>query len=482
MRTIRRRDFVRSMGIGAGVLALSGCHAGARSSAKHPPNILFIMADDHAAHALSCYGSTINRTPNLDRIAQEGVRLDNCFCTNSICAPSRAAILTGKYSHKNGLYNNAQTFDGSQPTFPKLLQHAGYQTAIVGKWHLKSDPTGFHYWNILPGQGEYHNPELIEMGRKKRHTGYVTDLITDFSIRFLEDRDTTRPFCLLTHHKAPHRNWQPDLKHAALFEEKDIPLPATYDDDYNTRGTAAHEAEMRILDHLDAKDVKSEFPQGMSDTELKYWKYQRYIKDYLRTVASIDENTGRLLDYLDRAGLTENTLVIYTSDQGFFLGDHGWFDKRFMYEESLRMPFIARFPQEIRPGSSSDAMVLNVDFAPTLLSFAGRPAPDDMQGRSARTVLAGRTPRNWRTTMYYHYYEYPSVHMVRRHYGVRTNRHKLIHFYGDVDEWELYDIEKDPHELHNVYSDPAYAAIRNNLENELRRLRAELEVPEQDQV
>lgn len=480
-RTYSRREMLKALGA-AGATAAAGAVCG-RTHAAHAaapakrPNILFIMTDDHAAHAMSCYGSRINKTPNLDRIAADGVRLDNCFCTNSLCAPSRAAILTGKYSHMNGLMTNADTFDPAQETFPKVLQRNGYQTAMVGKWHLKSDPTGFDYWNILPGQGDYHDPVLIEMGEKKKHEGYVTDLITDFSINFLEGRDASKPFCLMCQHKAPHRRWFPDAKHADMYEDIVIPTPDTFDDDYSTRGTAAHEAEMRIDQHLDALDLKQDPPEGLSPKELKHWKYQRYIKDYLRTVASVDDNVGRLLDYLDGQGLAENTLVVYTSDQGFFLGDHNWFDKRFMYEESLRMPFLARYPEVIPAGSTSAAMVLNVDFGPTFLDYAGAPIPEAMQGHSARAVLQGDTPRGWREAMYYQYFEYPGAHAVRKHYGVRTDRYKLIHYYDELDEWELLDLAKDPDELRNVYGQAEYAPVAAELKTTLARLQDELQVP-----
>jgi arylsulfatase A-like enzyme len=431
------------------------------------------MTDDHAAHAISCYGSKINQTPNLDRLATEGMRFNNCFCTNSICAPSRAVILTGKYSHLNGVIDNAVTFNGSQQTFPKLLQRAGYETAIIGKWHLKSDPTGFDYWNILPGQGVYYNPAMIEMGQRKKYTGYVTDIITDLCLKWLKERSGDKPFCLMYHHKAPHREWEPDEKHARMYEDVEIPVPETFDDDYKTRCAAAQQQEMTIERHLNRQDLKMDPPEGLAGQELKKWKYQRYIKDYLRCVASVDDNIGRLLDYLDACGLTENTIVVYASDQGFYLGDHGWFDKRFMYEHSLRMPLLVRYPKQIKPGSINNAIVLNLDFAPTFLDFAGVTPPNDMQGRSLRPLLKGSAPQNWRTSMYYHYYEYPAVHMVKRHYGVRTRRYKLIHFYYDIDAWELYDLEKDPNELNNVYDDPAYTDVVKQLKAELERLRKE---------
>jgi arylsulfatase A-like enzyme len=466
---MKRRDFLKTVGLGAASFALpQGLCADEMSKSK--PNLVFIMTDDHASHALSCYGSRINRTPNLDRIAGEGMRFDNCFCTNSICAPSRAVILTGKYSHLNGVIDNAVTFDGSRLTFPKLLRKAGYETAVVGKWHLKSDPTGFDYWNVLPGQGAYHNPALIEMGERKRHSGYVTDIITDQCLTWLKARQGGKPFCLMCHHKAPHRNWQPAERHAKLYEDVDIPLPETFNDDYKTR-IAAAEAEMTVERYLTRSDLKMDPPEGLAGQSLKQWKYQRYIKDYLRCVAAVDENVGRLLDYLDAAGLAGNTVVVYTSDQGFHLGDHGWFDKRFMYEESLRMPLLVRYPKGIAAGSVSRDIVLNLDFAPTFLDFAGVPEPTEMHGESLRPLLRGKRPEDWRTSMYYHYYEYPAVHMVKRHYGVRTQRHKLIHFYHDIDAWELFDLQTDPHELNNLYGKPEYADATEKLKAELKRLR-----------
>jgi arylsulfatase A-like enzyme len=452
--------------------------AGAAAAAEpKPPNIVYIMADDHAAHALGCYGSKINQTPNLDRIASEGMRFTNCFVTNSICTPSRAAILTGKYSHINGVpvFNR---FDGSQPTLAKYLQRAGYHTGLIGKWHLFSDPTGFDYWNILPGQGDYHNPVLIEMGRRKKHDGYVTDLITDSAIAFLQQRPKDRPFFLMCHHKAPHRPWQPDAKHAHLYDGVDIPTPATFDDDYSTRSAAAAEATMRIDRDLTPADLKENPPEGLEGAALKKWKYERYIKDYLRCVASVDDNVGRLLDYLEQNKLVENTIVIYTSDQGFFLGDHNWFDKRFMYEESLRMPFLIRWPGHIKAGSVNEQMILNVDFAPMLLDAAGLPVPRDMQGRSFLPLLRGETPQDWRTSMYYRYYHYPQDHRVQPHYGVRTRRYKLIYF-NKIKQWELYDLERDRAELKNVYSEPGYANVVKAVKAELYRLKAELKDKDQ---
>src|SRR6185503_7649461 len=341
-------------------------------TAAERPNLLFILSDDHAAHALSCYGSKINQTPHLDRIAAAGMRFANCFVVNSICTPSRAAILTGKYSHKNGVtvFNR---FEGSQPHLAKYLQAAGYQTALVGKWHLFSDPTGFDYWNVLPGQGLYHDPVMIENGRTNKLKGYASDLIADLSLDWLRTRDATKPFCLMMQPKAPHREWSPPAKWTNLFAGKVLPLPETFNDDYSTRSPAAAEATMRMRD-LKKTDLKAPVPAGLTQQQEKEWRYQRYIQDYLRVVASMDENVGRVLDYVESSGLRSNTVVIYTSDQGFFLGDHGWFDKRFMYEESLRMPLLISWPGHIRAGSSNEAMVLNVDFAPTLLELAGLPA------------------------------------------------------------------------------------------------------------
>jgi arylsulfatase A-like enzyme len=442
--------------------------------AAERPNILVIMTDDHAAHAISAYGSRINKTPQIDRLAKEGMLLKNCFVVNSICTPSRAAILTGKYSHKNGVpvFNR---FDGSQWTVHKELAKAGYQTAIIGKWHLMSEPVGFDYWNILPGQGLYHDPDMIEMGKRAKVKGYATDIITDVTIDFLKKRDSAKPFLLFSHHKAPHREWSPDAKHAKMYEDVEIPEPVTFNDDYATRSAAASEATMRIDQHLTPGDLKHRKPpEGLDARGLKKWKYQQYIKDYLRCVASVDDNVGRLLDYLEESGLAKNTIVIYTSDQGFFLGDHNWYDKRFMYEECLRMPFIVRYPGRIKAGSVSEAMALNVDFAPTFLDFAGIKAPPEVQGRSFKPILEGSTPADWRTSMYYRYYHYPGHHQVQPHYGVRTERYKLIYF-NRSDQWELFDLFQDPHELRNAYTDPAYARTVRELKAELKRLRTELD-------
>jgi arylsulfatase A-like enzyme len=470
------------------------------AASDHRPNILFIFADDHAAHAMSCYGSRINKTPNLDRIATGGMLFHNCFCTNSVCGPSRAVVLTGKYSHLNGFYRNGDRFDGSQPTFPKMLQKAGYQTAIIGKWHLASDPTGFDVWKILIGLGTYYNPILIENGKRVKHTGYATDLLADETINYLKARDPQKPFLLMYHQKAPHREFDPNLKDLHLYDDVAIPEPENLFDDYSGRGTAAHVQQMEVVRDLNPRDLKLVPPKELNVEQLKkwnaayepkneafrkahltgaklaHWKYQRFIKDYLRCVASVDENVGRVLDYLDQSGLAKSTVVIYSSDQGFFLGDHGWFDKRFMYEESYRMPLLVRWPGVVQAGSRSDALVSNLDFAETFLDMAGLPMPAGMQGHSLLPILAGHKPSDWRTSLYYHYYEYPAVHMVHKHEGIRNERYKLIHFY-DLGQWELYDLQKDPHEMHSLFDDPEYAATERGLQTELVRLRGLYRLP-----
>jgi arylsulfatase A-like enzyme len=467
------------------------------AASKQRPNILFIFTDDHASHAMSCYGSKVNDTPNLDRIAREGMRFDNCFCTNSICGPSRAVILTGKHSHLNGFKQNGNKFDGSQQTFPKLLRKQGYQTAIVGKWHLASDPTGFDYSEILIGQGPYYNPPMIRNGERVKHEGYTTDIITDLALDYLKNqRDPNKPFMLMFQHKAPHRNWQPGPKHLHMYDDVTIPEPENLFDNYEGRGTAARQQDMTIAKTMTDFDLKLTPPKNLTPEQLKVWnaayepkneafrkanlkgkdlvrwKYQRYMKDYLRCVASVDDNVGRMLDYLEKSGLAENTVVMYSSDQGFYLGDHGWFDKRFMYEESYRMPLLARWPGVIKPGSVNTDLVPNLDFAETFLNIAGAPIPSDMQGVSLVPLFKGEETA-WRKSLYYHYYEFyndrRSAHMVRRHNGVRTKRYKLIHFYN-LGEWELYDLEKDPQEMHSVYDDPAYAPIVKELKAELKSL------------
>ena len=467
------------------------------------PNIVFIMSDDHAAHAMSCYGSRINKTPNLDRIADGGMRFDNCFCTNSICTPSRAAILAGTHNHVNQVTTLATHMDNRITTFPKLLQKAGYQTGVFGKWHLGQGPdhcpTGFDDWAVLPGQGLYHNPELIfkgpSGGDRRTVMGYVTDIITDMSLDFLKKRDKERPFCLLYHHKAPHREWEPDEKHQHLYLNEDIPEPETLYDDYSNRAKAAEAAAMRVGVHMRRTDLKCQINPTLDEHALRKWAYQRYIKDYLRVIASVDDNVGRVLDYLETEGLDENTIVIYTSDQGFFLGDHGWYDKRFMYEESLRMPFIIKYPKEIKAGSVNDDIITNVDFANTFLEYADVEAPETFQGTSFRPLLNGDTPADWQQAMYYRYWMNKAHHNVAAHYGIRTKRYKLIYYYYDgmghagtdhqffageqsappnldelEPEWELFDLEKDPMELNNVWSNPEYADVVKELTGELHRL------------
>jgi arylsulfatase A-like enzyme len=460
--------------------------------ADRRPNILFVMADDHAAHAIGAYGSRINRTPGMDRIAAEGIRLDACFCTNSLCSPSRAAILTGTYNHVNGVTSNSPDFDARQPTFVAALQAAGYQTWLSGKWHLGHgglhDPRGFDRWSILEDHGRYHDPEFLGPGdRRVVRPGYTTDVITDIALEWLRDRDRERPFCLLVQHKAPHRSWEFAERHATLYRDEAVPEPPTLRDDYAGRGPAAREATMRIADDLTEEDLKAFLPPDLAGDAALRWKYQRYIKDYLRCVAALDENVARLLDYLDADGSADDTIVVYTSDQGFFLGDHGWYDKRWMYEESLRMPMLVRYPREIRPGSTSDDIVLNVDFGPTFLDYAGLPIPSRMQGRSFRPILRGERPPDWRTSMYYRYWVHWDVaHHVWAHYGVRTRRHKLVYYYAEpcdqagaheaprTPAWELFDLELDPQELRSVYDEPAYADVVRDLKAELRRLQEEL--------
>jgi|tagenome__1003787_1003787.scaffolds.fasta_scaffold20965013_1 arylsulfatase A-like enzyme len=481
-------------------------------SGAERPNILFIISDDHGYQAVSAYGSGLNKTPNIDRIAAEGARFDRCYVTNSLCGPSRACILTGKYSHKNGFYDNLRgRFDGSQVTFPKLLRSAGYQTAIVGKWHLVSDPTGFDYWDILPGQGQYYRPDFISAKGRRSVPGYVTEVITDLAIDWLKNkRDAKRPFLMMVQHKAPHRPWDPAPEKLTDREAEKIAEPATLFDDYATRGTAAHRADMRIAQMNPQSDVKlweesskvrKAFLGRMNDEQQAAWKehvdprlakfreanpegddrtrwfFQLYMKDYLRCIESVDDSVGKLLKYLDDTGLAKNTIVVYTSDQGFYLGEHGWFDKRFMYEESLRTPLVVRWPGVVKPGSVDGQIVSNIDFAPTFLQAAGASVPKEIQGRSMMPVLRGEPAGNGRKSFYYHFYEdKDGDHHVAKHEGVTNGRAKLIHFYT-LSEWELYDLVKDPHELNNVYGKSDYAPMQAELKTELIRLRKELDLP-----
>jgi arylsulfatase A-like enzyme len=472
------------------------------------PNVVFIFSDDHAYQAISAYQDPrrLLDTPNIDRLAREGMRFDRCLVPNSICGPSRATVLTGKYSHANGFYDNTNSrFDGTQTTLPKLLQAAGYQTAIVGKWHLVSEPTGFDYWEILPGQGVYYNPPMIRNGKPVKHQGYVSDLITDLALAWLRQRDRSKPFLLMCHHKAPHRSWEPNLKYLGHDNDRQYPIPETLFDDYAGRGKAERQQDMTIAKTMTPQDLKLVPPKQLTDEQLRAWnayyeprneafrkanlqgrdlvrwKYNRYLHDYLGCIKSVDESVGRLLAYLDEAGLTENTLVIYSSDQGFYLGEHGWFDKRWIFEESLRTPLVVRWPKVTKPGSVNRDLVSNLDFAETMLEAAGVPVPSEMQGRSLVPLLKGQTPADWRKSFYYHYYEYPGPHDVARHYGVVTARYKLVRFYEpQLDYWELFDLEKDPRELTSVYGRPDYAAVQRELHAELARLRQELKVPDPD--
>jgi len=491
-----------------------------QKEAPKAPNILFIMTDDHSRHAISAYGCKLIETPNIDLIADNGVKFNSCAVTNAICGPSRAVTLTSKYSHINGFKDNRSTFDGDQQTFPKLLQKQGYETYMIGKWHLHSKPQGFNYWNILIGQGDYYSPRMIENGDTSVSDGYVTDLITDIALNQLKNRDSNKPFCMMLHQKAPHRNWMPNVKDLDLYKNDTIAMPDNFHDDYEGRGSAAREQDLEVKDMYMSFDMKLDPSSNITETgtggsstwnaienwksaygrlneeqkkawdehyqplskkfydsnlngkELDEWKYQRYMKDYLRCINSVDENVGRMIDYLKKTGEWENTLVIYTSDQGFFLGEHGWYDKRFMYEESLITPFLLKAPGENKAKTNSD-LVMNLDFAPTILDYAGVEIPTDMQGLSLRKSIENGYALE-REGQYYHYYEYPhGWHLVKKHYGVRTDSFKLIHFYDDVDEWELYDLEKDPQEMNNVYGEPEYLEKQKSLHVLLDNLREE---------
>ena len=497
-----------------------------------PPNIIFIMSDDHAYQAISAYDDRLIKTPNIDRLAEEGMLFSNACVTNSICAPSRAVILTGKHSHLNGKIDNRMPFDTTQTTFPQLFQQGGYETAMFGKLHFGNNPKGVDDFMILPGQGNYLNPDFITPRGDTTIQGYTTDIITDVTLDWLREngQDGDEPFMMMYLHKAPHRPWWPTPERFAEYYEKTFPEPPTLFDDYSGRGTAARTAEMNLLEHMqyghdskvypevsaamgeDLQPNMDEFANGfygpynratpeqkaaykptldkiaadfkanwstMTDEEKMRWKYQRYMQDYLACISLVDDNVGRLLDYLDESGLAENTIVVYTSDQGFYLGEHGWFDKRFIYDESFKTPLLVRWPGVVEPGSSSSEMVQNLDFAQTLLDAAGLPQPDDMQGESLMPLLTGDTSSWTRNGVYYHYYEYPAVHMVKRHYGIVTEDYKLVHFYDDVDEWELYDRKADPRELQSVYDDPEYAEVVERLKTELQDMRAYYEDSEE---
>ena len=493
----------------AGLSLLSACQ---QKEEVKKPNIVFIMSDDHAYQAISAYGQALNHTPNIDRIANEGVIFSHGYVTNSICAPSRAVMLTGKHSFVNGKVDNLVSFNWDQDNFAKQLQGAGYQTAMIGKIHINGLPQGFDYSNVLPGQGQYYNPDFIENGVKKQYHGYCTKITTKLAMDWLEKkRDKDKPFLLLYHQKAPHRTWMPEKKYLDLFKDTTFLPPANFFDNFDKRPVAAQH-EMGIFEHMDlAYDLKildeegeiqtkyrksaqrmynrmdsdqraawdahykpiiKEFKEkGLKGKELALWKYDRYMKDYLSTIQSVDDGVGELLDYLDKEGLAENTIVVYTSDQGFYLGEHGWFDKRFMYEESFRTPILMKYPKEIKAGTVVDQLIQNLDFAPTFMDYAGVDIPNDVQGESFRNIVNGKT-NEWRDAIYYTYYEYPGEHNVQRHNGVRTDRYKLIHFYYDSDTWELYDLKKDPTEMNNVYDDPAYKEIRKNMHEKFEEVRA----------
>lgn len=499
----------------ATMAAFTSC--GSKDKAQGPYNIVYIMTDDHTAQMMSCYDKRYVSTPNLDRMARDGVRFTNSFVANSLSGPSRACMLTGKHSSENRFFDNSTcVFDAEQQTFPKLLQKAGYQTAVVGKWHLGTLPTGFDYWEVIPEQGDYYNPSFITMQRDTIvERGYLTNIITDKSLEWIEARDKQRPFCILIHHKAVHRNWLPELKYLNEYEDTTFPMPDTFYDDYQGRVAAANQ-EMHILEDMDIiydtkmlkDDVETHYkgaylsfigrltpeeraqydaayapiikefyekqPQGK---ELAEWKYQRYMRDYAKVVKSLDDNVGRVLDYLKEQGLDKNTLVVYTSDQGFYMGEHGWFDKRFMYEESMRTPLVMTLPEEFDRKGDIVEMVQNIDYAPTFLELAGVDVPDDMHGESLVPLFRGEQPKDWRRSLYYHFYEYPAEHMVKRHYGVRTERYKLIHFYNDINEWELYDLQQDPQELNNLYGKEGYDDVTKELRAELLRLQEEYKDP-----
>ncbi|HEX2167995.1 MAG TPA: sulfatase [Longimicrobiales bacterium] len=515
-------------------LAFSGSALGAQQR----PNILFIFADDHAAHAVSAYrehlsyGARLPDTPNLDRIATDGMLFVNAFVTNSICGPSRATVLTGQYGHLNGVMTNSEPLHPTHTTFPALLRDGGYETAIIGKWHLRTAPTGFDYYEIMAGQGPYYNPVMHSNTRTDsvRYTGYTQNVITDRALEWLGARDSTRsarmpdpgaastdvdtdadsdadakPFALMLHYNATHRYWDPGPDQLELYRDTVFAEPATFRDEGARRASGFQLQEMEIALDLFARDLKLEEPNNLTPDQLdqwraaydddnaafiaadpggdalKMWNYQRFIRDYMRVVAGLDAAVGRVLDYLDESGLAENTVVVYTSDQGFFLGDHGWFDKRWMYEESLRTPLLVRWPRVVEPGSVNRDLVMNLDFAQTLLDVGGVDAPESMQGRSIVPLLRGSTPADWRDAIYYQYFAYPDWHMVQRQYGVRTHRYKLIHYY-EIDEWELFDLSRDPNELNSVYNEPAYAATIASLKERLGELRAEFNVPATDPV
>jgi arylsulfatase A-like enzyme len=469
------------------------------------PNIIFILSDDHATNAITAYSNRfedVSPTPNIDRIAKEGAILTNTFSTNAICGPSRASIITGKYSHINGYYKNYKGgyFNGDQWTYPKELQKNGYKTALIGKWHLASEPQGFDYYKYHINHGEqgvYWNPTYSVNGTEVKEEGYATNLTTDFAIEWLSNTNKEQPFCLLLQYKAPHREWSPDKKYESLFEGQDIPYPETFYDDYYGREQTAGDTHM-TMDYLNRRDIKLSAPDSLNEKEqrkwldfgnkpnqiatpdsnltgkqLQEWKFQRYIKDYLATIRSVDDNIGRVLKYLEENNLEENTIVIYASDQGFFLGEHGWFDKRWMYEESMRMPFVIKYPKLIKPNTRVEDVIANIDIAPSILELTGIEIPEEIQGKSFVKLLSEKESKDWRQSMYYQYYEYPFWHHVQPHYGIRTDRYKLIHFYYDVDIWEFYDLNDDPQELNNLIDSKDHKAFIEELKRDLYELKNE---------
>tara|TARA_B100000519_G_scaffold119853_1_gene103458 strand:- start:915 stop:2603 length:1689 start_codon:yes stop_codon:yes gene_type:complete len=498
--------------------------ASSLSAAENRPNIVFIFTDDHAPHAIGAYDGwlkEVNPTPNIDQLAAQGMLFTNSFCTNSICGPSRAVIQTGKHSHKNGFRNNGDKFNWAQQTFPKLLQSAGYETAIYGKSHLAGRPQGYDKWVVLPGQGLYYNPDFLTPEGKVTIEGYCTDIVTDMGVEYLkEGRDKDKPFLLMVQHKAPHRCWMPAPRHLNLYDDITIPEPATLFDDYKDNAPPARFQELEIDRHMDPHYdlfldlVPTEKPEAiqqrqdrsawvnlqrftpeqlkvwrdawepkdqafheanLSGEDLVRWKFQRYAKNYLRCVKGVDESVGRIMETLKEEGLAENTVVVYCSDQGFYVGDHGWYDKRWMYDESMKMPFVIKWPDVIKPGSVDEHLIQNIDYAATFLEMAATEVPEDIQGESLVPLLKGEAEADWRTSLYYHYYEFPSVHMVPRHYGIRTERFKLMHFYEFGEEWEFYDLEKDPDELKNLYGKPRYAKLIEQHKMELKDLQQEYE-------
>ena len=553
--------FLALSGTAATAAAVS-CGGDAEKLPQKPLNVVYIMCDDHSYQTISAYDRRFILTPNIDRLASEGARFTNSFVANSLSGPSRACMLTGKHSHKNGFTNNEHgIFDGSQQTLPKLLGAGGYQTAMIGKWHLVSEPTGFDYWDILTGQGDYYNPVFIRGGERVVREGYSTDITTDVAFEWLDGRDKDKPFCLFLHYKAPHRSWMPDVRDLGMFDDVTFPLPETFYDDYATREAAARQElsiiqDMNIVYDLKMADKEGEIhtpdrpslerygrdlyrrdlPPGelvpgrmnaqqqaawdayydpiiarfkadsLEGDALNQWKYQRYMRDYCSVIHSVDRNVGRVYDYLQEHGLLENTVIIYTSDQGFFMGEHGYFDKRYMYEESFRTPLLVRMPggkpvkaarartRVLGPvdyghrSNDIDEFVQNIDYAPTILDIAGLSVPEDIQGESFLPLLLGQKPskvattegKGWRKSLYYHYYEYPAEHSVRRHYGVRTQRYSLMHFYNDLDEWELFDLEKDPMQLQNLYGKPGTEKITRELREELLRLQKLYDDPIQE--